>query len=49
MTYPSLFGIEASKIKIIEPSNRSLEILDSFECDMTFIKELVNFLNVRNY
>ncbi len=49
LTYPSLYGIEASKEKINELSKRSYEILDIFDGDSSFIKSLVDFLNVRMY
>lgn len=49
LTYPSLYGLEESKNKIRSLNLNSIEILDSLKVDVTFLKELVDFLNSRDY
>jgi len=47
LTYPSLFGLEESKDKLISLTNEAHMILDGFEGDVSFLKMLVDYLCYR--
>jgi geranylgeranyl diphosphate synthase type II len=44
LTYPSLFGLAASKEKVKELTDEAHKILDGFKGDVSFLKELVDYL-----
>lgn len=48
-TYPSLYGIEESKKMASKLLDKSLEALDMFDSKADFLRELVDFLRVREY
>lgn len=47
LTYPALYGLEASKKKIKELEQRSYEILESYQDKSVFLKELLLHLSNR--
>lgn len=49
MTYPSLYGLEESKMKIKELHENSIGILNSLDVDVDFLKHMVDFLYNRDY
>jgi len=49
LTYPSLFGLEASKAKVRELTDEANRILKSFDGDTSFLESLVNYLCNREY
>lgn len=48
-TYPSLYGIEKSKEMAAELFEKSLKSLEIFDTQADFLRELVEFLRVREY
>ncbi|MBI9012011.1 MAG: polyprenyl synthetase family protein [Clostridiales bacterium] len=49
LTYPSVFGLEASKAKVRELTDEANRILINFDGDTTFLESLVNYLCNREY
>ncbi len=47
LTYPSLFGLEESKEKLISLTDEAHLILDGFDGDVSFLKMLVDYLCYR--
>jgi len=49
LTYPSLFGLEASKDKVKSLTEEAMMILKNFDGDTEFLESLVNYLCNREY
>jgi len=44
LTYPSLYGLEAAKLKVESLTSEAHQIIDGFNGDVTFLKSLVDYL-----